>query len=140
MAANQLPSWFRDSMSSSNILAQMQAEKRDYQEQQLKYLQEQAQVQMPRAGFVGEYPKERKGSLTTPKKEKKIMGDMFTDMKKFIQEHRSVMYTVAVVALFDHFLFEGQFREKLKDLVKKFMTKAENSLDKVTHDQSKQVS
>lgn len=48
---------------------------------------------------------------------------------EFVSEHRNVIYTIALVVLADHFLFDGKFREKLKGLVDKMLCKAEKQLD-----------
>ncbi len=62
-----------------------------------------------------------------PKESK--MKEIINDLKKFVSEHRNIIYTVALVALADHFLFDGKFREKLKGLVDKMLNKAEKQLD-----------
>lgn len=61
-------------------------------------------------------------------KKESYMKEILADARNFIKEHRTVIYTVALVVLVDHFVFKGQFREKLKDLVGKFLKKAEDQL------------
>lgn len=57
-----------------------------------------------------------------------MLKEIASDMREFIKQNRSVIYTVALVALVDHFVFEGAFRTRLKALVDKFLTKAEKAI------------
>jgi len=88
------------------------------------------------AGSIAQaqYQKELKADYIGPKKEGSFMNEMFRDLRNFIKEHRGVFYTVALVAVADHFLLDGQFREKLKGIIAKLLSKAENALE-LKHEQ-----
>ncbi len=64
-----------------------------------------------------------------PKKKEGKMKELLTDAKTFVKEHKSVFYWVAIVALADHFVFKGAFREKLKEVVNKLIGKLEKQVE-----------
>lgn len=57
------------------------------------------------------------------------MKEILKDLGQFLKEHRTVIYTVALIALVDHFILGGKFRDKLKELAEKALTKAHKQLD-----------
>lgn len=73
-------------------------------------------------------PKDEQVQQTQNVKKESYMKELLQDARNFIKEHRTVIYTVALVVLIDHFVFGGQFRDKLKDLTAKFLKKAEDQL------------
>lgn len=64
-----------------------------------------------------------------PKKKEGYMKELITDAKGFIKEHKSLFYWIALIALADHFIFEGTFRDKLKSIVQKMIGKLEAKVD-----------
>lgn len=67
-------------------------------------------------------------TLVNKQKENK-MKEILKDLGQFLKEHRTVIYTVALIALVDHFILGGKFRDKLKELAEKALTKAHKQLD-----------
>lgn len=65
-------------------------------------------------------------------KKENHMKDIFNDIKGFLKEHRSVIYTVVLIAALDHFFLDGKFRHKLKDLLERALTKAHKTLEDKT--------
>jgi len=68
------------------------------------------------------YPYDQ-SKLSQTKKETKTV---IAQMREYIKEYRNVIFTVAFVALADHFLFKGALRDRLKDLVENLLKKAED--------------
>lgn len=65
--------------------------------------------------------------VSKPKNEEpKETKTMLSQMREYIKEYRTIIFTVAFVALADHFLFEGAFRTRLKTLVEGLLKKAED--------------
>lgn len=67
-----------------------------------------------------------------PKQEKKegnTMGEILKDMRGFVRENRSVIYTVALALAVDHFIFKGQFKAKIQEIVEKFLKRAHDTID-----------
>jgi len=81
--------------------------------------------------FLGQTTKPKEQIEKTKPKEGK-MKQLLTDAKTFIKEHKSVLYTIAIIILIDHFVFEGKFREKLKSLIDKAIGKLEKKVDDAT--------
>lgn len=61
-----------------------------------------------------------------------MFGQVQTDLKKFILEHKSTIYVVASLLLVDHFFFEGKFRHRLHDMMNKLLNKVEHKIDGTT--------
>lgn len=66
---------------------------------------------------------------TKTTKKESFMKELITDAKGFMKEHKSLFYWIALIALADHFIFEGTFREKLKAIVQKMIGKLEAKVD-----------
>lgn len=64
-----------------------------------------------------------------PKKKEGYMKELIKDAKDFIKEHKGLFYWIALIALADHFIFEGTFRDKLKSIVQKMIGKLETKVD-----------
>src|SRR5262249_29697450 len=47
------------------------------------------------------------------KKENSMLKTISSDMKSFLVEHKSTIYTIAALFLVDHIFFQGAFRERL---------------------------
>ena len=58
------------------------------------------------------------------------MKEIITDIREFIKENRNVIYWVIAVLLLDHFIFEGKFREKIKNVVEGCLNKVEKQINK----------
>lgn len=65
--------------------------------------------------------KENKFTAFDQTKEKPMTGEI----KDYFQEHKTILLTVAIVLLADHFIFAGAFRERIKATVEKFLSGAE---------------
>jgi hypothetical protein len=50
---------------------------------------------------------------------------MLADARKYVSDNRDLIYTVIFVAILDHLLFDGAFREKIKSLVDGFLNRAQ---------------
>jgi hypothetical protein len=59
--------------------------------------------------------------ITKPKGEMKMK--LFTQVSDYVEKHKDVLFTVALVLVLDHFVFEGKFKQKIEDLVSSFLTK-----------------
>lgn len=64
------------------------------------------------------------------KKENSMFGTISQDLKKFIVEHKSTIYVLAVLILADHLLFQGQFRDRLHKMMNTLLGKVENMIEK----------
>lgn len=73
----------------------------------------------------GDLPK----NLNENKKEKSKMSEMLSDVKNYVREHRSVIYTVVLIVLADHFLLGGKLRHKLEALLNGALDKAQEKLN-----------
>ena len=49
-------------------------------------------------------------------------------LKEYFEKHKEVIFTVGIVVLIDHFFLNGAFRERLKGLVEKLLTRTEAKL------------
>jgi hypothetical protein len=58
---------------------------------------------------------------TKPIGEKKMK--LFTQVSDYVEKHKDILFTVALVLVLDHFVFEGKFKQKIEDLVSGFLTK-----------------
>ena len=59
----------------------------------------------------------------------KNMNSFTEDIKNFIKENRSIIYWIIALFLLDHFVFEGKFRDKLKDLAGKMFDKVSKKVE-----------
>lgn len=66
----------------------------------------------------------------TIKGENSMLKTVSADLKGFIAEHKSTIYTVAALFLMDHIFFQGAFRERLHGIMNKMLGKVEASLTK----------
>lgn len=69
-------------------------------------------------------------NLTTRKSN--MFKNILNDVRQFIEQHRSVIYWLALAFLVDHFFLNGKFREKLHGLVDKLLNKIEKQVDTTT--------
>ena len=53
---------------------------------------------------------------------------MMNQVKSYFESNKDTYITLAVVILIDHFIFDGAFREKTKDLVDRLLTKTSKKL------------
>ena len=61
---------------------------------------------------------------------KTMLTEITNDLKGYVRTHKDLIYTVIIVALIDQYVFEGQFRERLRTLVGKVLGKAEEKINK----------
>jgi hypothetical protein len=57
-----------------------------------------------------------------------MLKEVVQDVRGFVKQHSGVIYTVALVALADHFLLGGALRTRLQALIEKLLAKAEKSI------------
>lgn len=74
-----------------------------------------------------------KGNLTaigalTPTRRTGFMKGIIDDIRGYLNAHRDIIMTLAVVFLADHFLLKGALRERLQKAVESFLAKAEKKL------------
>lgn len=62
------------------------------------------------------------------KKGTNMFSEVAQDMKVFVKEHKSLIYWVAVLFIFDHFFFQGAFKSKLKNIMDNLVGKVESKL------------
>jgi len=55
-------------------------------------------------------------------------SNMLQDIRSYIKDNRQVLYTVAMIVVLDHFLFNGAFRERIKALVEKALSGVEKKV------------
>jgi hypothetical protein len=48
-------------------------------------------------------------------------GKFMNSLKAYVEKHKDMFFKIAFVAILDHFLFDGAFRDKLKNLVDRFL-------------------
>jgi hypothetical protein len=58
-----------------------------------------------------------------------MLKEVAGDLREFVKQHRSVIYTVALVALVDHFCFNGALRGRIKTLLENMLSKAEAKIN-----------
>lgn len=56
---------------------------------------------------------------------------MKNDLRDFMFEHKSLIYTVLGLFLLDHFFLEGKLKAKLTDLAHRLLAIAEAKVDKI---------
>ncbi len=72
----------------------------------------------------------KKHLILKSKEKPSMFKSISQDLKKFVIDHKSTIYVLAVLVLVDHFLFQGAFRERLHGLMNKMLGKVEAMLDK----------
>ena len=60
---------------------------------------------------------------------KTMLTEITTDLKGYVRKHKDLIYTIILIALIDQYVFEGQFRERLRALVGKVLGKAEEKVN-----------
>ena len=68
--------------------------------------------------------------LGTPQqpKGKGMFRQMVDDVRSFMNEHRFVIYTVAIIFLIDHFFLKGVFRDRLQGIIERMVGKVEQKI------------
>lgn len=65
-------------------------------------------------------------SVLQPKvKEQSMFTEIATDVKRFVIEHRSVIYFLAFALIVDHLFFKDAFRHRLQAMADKIVSKVE---------------
>lgn len=62
----------------------------------------------------------------------KLIKEGISDVKGFIKENRAVIYWVSLILLADHFIFKGQFKNKLKSTFNALIDRVNASITKDT--------
>jgi len=65
-------------------------------------------------------PKDEKINSSYKGETKMKFGTWLND---YVEKHRDVLFTIAVVLVLDHYVFEGKFRQKIEDMVEGFLKK-----------------
>lgn len=60
-----------------------------------------------------------------------MMKEIKEDMKKFIREHKSLIYWTVGLILLDRFYFNGAFEKKLKEMMQRLVSLVEKKFDSV---------
>lgn len=69
------------------------------------------------------------GNLYAPEtKSKSLMKTIIEDAKAFIHEHKSVIYTIILVLLVDHFFLNGRLKAKIQEVAHRFLNEAEKKI------------
>ncbi|MFA5583746.1 MAG: hypothetical protein WDA09_05990 [Bacteriovoracaceae bacterium] len=55
-------------------------------------------------------------------------GDMTGEIKEYFKKHQDTFVTLAIVILIDQFLFEGRFRDKIKNIMEKLINRIDKQL------------
>jgi hypothetical protein len=63
------------------------------------------------------------------KKEKK--ENMMESIRNYFKNHQETFLTICVLLLADEYLFDGVFREKIKDLIESFINKTKRKIENV---------
>jgi hypothetical protein len=64
----------------------------------------------------------------TPRKEKSVFNVIATDVKRFVVEHRSILYFVVIAIIVDHLLFRGVFKARLQAMLESMISKVEEKV------------
>lgn len=59
--------------------------------------------------------------LAVPQGEKKMK--FFNQVSDYVEKHKDILFTVALVLVLDHYVFDGKFKSKIEDLVSGFLSK-----------------
>lgn len=62
---------------------------------------------------------------------KKGDKNMLNSFKDYLAKHKEVFWTLAIVFVIDHVVFNGAFKSKLQGMVEKLLDGAQKQLDKV---------
>jgi hypothetical protein len=65
-----------------------------------------------------------RGSKPEAKKENR----MFKSLREYVQQHKDLFYTIGLVLLVDHFIFDGAFKAKVQKIVEKLLDGASKKL------------
>ena len=55
-----------------------------------------------------------------------MFSEISKDLKGYISENRDLLYTIGLVLIIDQYIFDGAFRQRIKNLVEGLLKKAEN--------------
>lgn len=64
-------------------------------------------------------------------KETNMFGEFKNDMQRYFREHKSLIYTLAMLYLADHFLLKGKLKAKLSELANRLLKTAEDKIDQL---------
>lgn len=69
--------------------------------------------------------------LDKNEEKKSMIKELKDDMKKFMREHKTVVYWTIGLILIDRIYFESHFQEKLLKIAKRMIDKLEHRLDQI---------
>jgi hypothetical protein len=58
-----------------------------------------------------------------------IRGNCLNALKDYFMKHKDSLFTIGIVILIDHFVFDGAFRDKIKATVESMLNKAHKKLE-----------
>ena len=61
---------------------------------------------------------------TKQKEEAKVENGPWKWFSNYVEKHKDMIFTVALILLADHYLFAGKFRAKIEDMVESWISKA----------------
>jgi hypothetical protein len=67
--------------------------------------------------------------MSNPKIKKEEKG-MFQNVKDYIGKHRDMLFTLGLIVVVDHFLFNGALRERIKGSIEGMLKKVEDKFHK----------
>ena len=68
---------------------------------------------------------------STPPKPKSLMNTVISDIKSFIKEHRSIVYSIVIILLVDHFFLDNKLTGRVKAMVEKLLGIVEKKVESV---------
>jgi hypothetical protein len=112
-----------------NITQRLDAQQQ-YGQGQLQYYDYQQQAYVQRSVQAGPVNPGSSGvtNLKPNPKEENMVTEVMSDTKKFLKDHKSIIYWVAILLVADHVLFNGAFKEKLKNIMSQLVGKVEDKL------------
>lgn len=70
-------------------------------------------------------------SVPQPPKSPSLMNTVIQDLKTFIREHRTLIYSIVVILLVDHFFLGNKLTARIKGMVEKLLGSVESKVHAV---------
>lgn len=70
---------------------------------------------------------------------KDMLGNVTGEVKDFIGENKSLLYTLAVIFVVDYYIFNGKFKDKLENIFKTVIDKASTIIEKADKKEGEKV-
>jgi hypothetical protein len=59
------------------------------------------------------------------------MNTVVSDIKSFVREHRSIVYSIVIILLVDHFFLDNKLTGRVKGMVEKLLGVVEKKVESV---------